>query len=362
MKNRLRIGFTLLLFLELFIVAYFVPNIAGRFQLTTLEEIVLLLIGSLMCVCIGFFIIEFFVTLPFKDFIEYINREWRRNHDLKGKKISHTPVELELLYYEFSMMLETLRHKTRTLREDEQLNELKYGFIAIASHQLRTPLTGIKWVLGSALTMPSVQKHKDLKILLERAHNTLRAIMNITNQLLSAIQISASEFAEQRENLDIESMARELITENKLLAQSRDVDLILCKKKNIIPSIKGNREQVRLILQNLVANAIYYSPSNQKIEIVLDHEDAFVYAHVIDHGIGIPDEEKHLVFERFFRGSNATRVRTEGSGLGLNLAKNIALHHGGDITFKSKPDEETAFTVSFPIPREGELETFIAPK
>ncbi len=115
-----------------------------------------------------------------------------------------------------------------------------------------------------------------------------------------------------------------------------------------MPQVSIDVEKVKLAIQNLFENAIHYTPSGGKILISLESKDKQVQFSIKDTGIGIPEDQQHRVFSKFFRASNVLRKETEGTGLGLFIAKNIIEAHNGKIWFESKEDKGSTFYFTIP--------------
>jgi two-component system sensor histidine kinase VicK len=116
-----------------------------------------------------------------------------------------------------------------------------------------------------------------------------------------------------------------------------------------LPKIRFDSERIKLALQNLVDNAIAYTPSGGKVEVSLKRKKNCVEVAVKDTGVGIPKEQASRVFSKFFRGSNVVKLDTEGTGLGLYITKNIIEKHGGKIWFESKEGKGTTFYFTLPF-------------
>jgi signal transduction histidine kinase len=128
----------------------------------------------------------------------------------------------------------------------------------------------------------------------------------------------------------------------------RGLNLQFDKPKQKLPQVKVDVEKIRLAIQNLLDNAVRYSPAGSKITIALSEQDGQIEFRIQDQGIGIPEDQHSRVFEKFFRGANAARMETQGSGLGLFIAKNIIEAHGGRIWFESEQDKGATFHFILP--------------
>ena len=183
--------------------------------------------------------------------------------------------------------------------------------------------------------------------------------MEVVNQLLYTIQLSSEAELKKKELIHIEDIIQKVAEDLRLFAQSKEVVIEIRKKKFNIPTIEGNSEQMRLVFDTIISNALRYSLQKGHIVVDIDYEDAFMIVKVRDNGIGISTEEQKHIFERFFRGERAISMYTSGSGLGLHLTRTVLNQQGGDISFVSVVNKGTTFTIKLPVKQKGELETFI---
>ena len=139
-----------------------------------------------------------------------------------------------------------------------------------------------------------------------------------------------------------ESKSNSVISKKKL-------QMSFVHKDRSLPQVLIDGEKMRAVLQNLLENAIKYTPEGGRIEMDFQVVGDFVQMSIKDGGIGIPDEDKKNIFRRFFRAKNAIKVETDGSGLGLFIAKGIIEKHGGKIWFESSPGLGTIFNFTIPI-------------
>jgi signal transduction histidine kinase len=123
-------------------------------------------------------------------------------------------------------------------------------------------------------------------------------------------------------------------------------------KSREIPRVLVDEEKIRLAVQNLIENAIHYTPQGGRVTASVSHDTKEVMLQVQDTGMGIPENQKARVFEKFFRASNAKTVDTEGSGLGLYLVNNIIQAHGGKVWFTSEEGKGSTFAFTLPVREE----------
>lgn len=244
-----------------------------------------------------------------------------------------------------------IRRDLALSRANEQLQALdlaKSEFISIAAHQLRTPLSAIKWILHMLVHNEFQNEGESLEFTQKAAQSTNRMI-ELVNDLLEVDHLQSGKdqftFKALDPKLLIESIALELQTIASKRKVNLGVDLSNCVE------INGDITKLRELFQNLIENALKYTPENGNVKITSTVKDGFLEVSVKDSGIGIPDDQKYHIFSKFFRAANAMKVETVGSGLGLFIAKEVAERHGGKIWFESKVGEGTTFLVQLPIPK-----------
>ncbi len=227
-----------------------------------------------------------------------------------------------------------------------EVDLMKTGFLSVAAHQLRTPLSTIRWYL-ELLNDPSEGKlKKNQKMFAENAYLSLRKMVGLVNRLLAVTRLESGRVPFRPEPTDIASMTRDVLESlrHKLEEGRYEVKTDLPD----LPSVPLDRTLAREVLINLLENAIRYTPSGGRIAIdAKDEGDAIAWS-VTDTGIGIPKAQQERIFGKFFRASNAVEHSSEGSGLGLYLAKFIVDAWGGTISFSSEEGKGTAFRVTIP--------------
>ncbi len=301
--------------------------------------------------------VDFLLSFPLKDFGNRLQKDWKEKHVVS--KTKNAPLEIIKLSEIFSSILEEIEEKDTALQAANKLDKLKYDFITIASHQLRTPLTEVSWFLELLESSPAVKSDPKLSEVLESAKGGVKNVSNMTNQLLSVLQISTTDELKKTGTVDIEQILRETIAQSKAPAKARDVRIIFEKSAGVIPVVSGDEKLLKFVFQNILANAIYYGHENKPLVIRLTHRGENIQIDVEDEGTIIKPEERNLVFEKFFRGAEAKQIRPDGWGLALYLVKQIIVWHGGEIVCGSLDNGKTVFTVKLPVNAHGELQKFI---
>lgn len=228
-----------------------------------------------------------------------------------------------------------------------EAEEMKSTFISVVSHELKTPVALIK---GYANTLARQDAHWDsttlqdgLQVISEES-DRLNALIN---NLLDASRIQAGAFKLEKGDVILSRLA-ERVVENFRIQTTRH-QFVLDFPPDY-PYVPGDEERLRQVLDNIVGNAIKYSPSGGEIRVGGWSDDAYATVYVADQGIGIPAEEQGKLFQHFYRVDSSLRRSTQGAGLGLYLCKSIVEAHGGRIWLRSEPAKGT--TVFFALPRQ----------
>ena len=227
---------------------------------------------------------------------------------------------------------------------------MKSEFISITSHQLKTPLTEVNWEIEFLLSQHGKLLNQEQKDIIKTITNSNTKIIKLVNDLLDVVRIEQGRFILTEEKMDIVKVVEEVIEENKFLAKSSNIEIKFIKP-DFVPEIIADRRRMKVVIDNFVSNAIKYIKSKGHIEISVDAKNDEIMVCVKDNGIGIPRSQHDIIFQKFFRSDNAAKYQTEGTGLGLYIAKNIIDQSGGKIWFKSVEEEGSAFYFSLPIKR-----------
>jgi signal transduction histidine kinase len=237
-----------------------------------------------------------------------------------------------------------LRQQNDELKE---LNTSKDEFIALASHQLRTPATGVKQYLGMVLEgyvgeIPEAQKD-----FLKQAYASNERQLSTINDLLQIAQIDAGKIALNYEDHDVAELIGAVVDEQRSNFKRRrqQVEVI----KNASPAlVRADRLRLRMVLDNMIDNASKYSREHTTITVTVDTEDGMVAIQIADQGVGIAEADFAKLFQKFSRIDNPLSIVVGGNGLGLYLAKKLIDAHGGNITVSSELQKGTTFTLRLP--------------
>ncbi|MCU0435227.1 MAG: PAS domain-containing sensor histidine kinase [Bacteroidia bacterium] len=229
------------------------------------------------------------------------------------------------------------------LEKERELNELKTRFVSMASHEFRTPLATMLSSL-SLVTKYGETNDKDKQAKhVQRIKNSITHLNDILNDLLSVSKLEEGKLTQHPEPTQICPFIAEVLTELKPLAGT---DVLLVSECHCPEEITIDSKLLKHILFNLVSNAIKYSPAGKTVSVNAGVEDNELVIHITDQGIGIPEEDQKHLFTRFFRGRNAAHI--PGTGLGLHIVAKHTELMNGSVTFVSRENHGTTFTLRFP--------------
>lgn len=252
------------------------------------------------------------------------------------------PHEIDEIFETFAAMA---KHVEEARARDEEMSRVKSDFISTAAHQLRTPLTGIRWAL-EAMEKEPLEEGK--KAVVADALEKNKQLIQIVRTLLDVSAIESGRYNYKFAPVSLPNLIVETINQMQELATRQQVS-VKFEPPKYSPDVRADKERLRWVLINLIENAIRYTPPKGSVTISLEPTRDRVFVYVTDTGIGIPDNEQHNIFERFYRGKEAAKMQNGGNGLGLYIARNVVRDHGGDLDFKSSVGAGTTFFFSIPV-------------
>jgi len=235
------------------------------------------------------------------------------------------------------------------ISREQEIERMKIEFVSLTAHQLRTPLAAIKWSTQMLLDGDEGELLRDQAELLRKSLQATDRMIRLINDLLNVTRIEEGRYLHKPSFQQLGDIVKSMVKSYQDTATQKKIRLELKIPKKGIPRILMDAEKIQLVAQNLLENALHYTPSGGEVTVELHHDTKEVRVSFKDTGIGIPQEQQQRVFEKFFRAANARRMDTSGSGLGLYLAYNIVEAHGGKIWFESEKEKGTTFTFSLPI-------------
>ena len=231
----------------------------------------------------------------------------------------------------------------------QQLDEVKSNFISVVAHQLRTPLSGIKWTLSMLLNGDMGLLNNDQKTFLMKSYESNTRMITLVNDMLVADGIQSGRVHYGFKHTDIIDLMDNVLFDVNPVASKKNISIKYKSKFENLPQVYVDPETMRAVVQNLLENAIKYTIEGGKIMIDVENDGNNLTISIADNGIGIPNEQQKNVFNKFFRASNAIKQETDGSGLGLFIAKSIVEKNGGRIWFESSEGQGSTFYFTLPL-------------
>ncbi len=237
---------------------------------------------------------------------------------------------------------------TQSFERLAEANRLKSEFVSIVSHQLRAPLSNLRWSIEllmsgrlGTIEEPQLEYFRILK------ENSGR-MRELVNDLLVVSRIEQGRLPSQKVKVSVNDLVKGLIVNLEPFAKATNVEITLEAEENL-PKVFIDPSQLKLIVENFLDNAIRYIKDRGKVEVKLKKQGSSIYLEVKDDGVGIPYYDQKYIFQKFFRARNILRYQTQGTGLGLYIAKSIIDQAKGKIGFKSQEDKGTTFWFTLPI-------------
>ncbi|MBJ7331342.1 MAG: GAF domain-containing protein [Solirubrobacteraceae bacterium] len=241
----------------------------------------------------------------------------------------------------------------RDITGERESERLKDEFFALVSHELRTPLTSIIGYLDLVLD-DGDGLDADTQRFLEVVQRNARRLLRLVGDLLFVAQVEAGQLSLEQTQVDLGQIAAEAVEAARPRAEGNGVSLVLSAEP--ARPLTGDRDRFGQMLDNLIGNAVKFSPDGGHVEITLADQGGDAVLEVRDTGMGIPPEDLDRLFERFFRSSDATRRAVPGVGLGLTIVKAIVDAHEGTIDVTSDARAGTTFRIVLPYRSRPELD------
>lgn len=231
----------------------------------------------------------------------------------------------------------------------KELNETRNKFIAIISHQLRTPLTAVNWNLETILNGDFGKLEETQRKFLQATHRASIEITRRIHELLTAMDVEEGRVRYETGEVALEGLCAGVMNEILNECGTKTIACSYVPLTGDLPAIDGDAEKIRKVISILADNAIGYTKDGGKITAILRSGKGFARFEITDTGIGIPQNEQRLIFTRFFRASNASVMQPDAFGLGLFIAKSFIEQHRGKIGFESKEGTGSTFWFELPL-------------
>ena len=233
-----------------------------------------------------------------------------------------------------------------TADELRRLSALRADFVSLVSHELRSPMAA---VIGAARTLQGRWRELSAdqrEAFLALIGDETSRLANLIADVLDTSRIEAGTFSFTFSDVDLAELLRDVVAAAEL---AQDEVELTTEVSGSLPHVRGDRERLRQVIQNLVDNAVKYSSSGGRVRVSATADDGGVFIDVADQGPGIPLEDQQLIFEKFGRSRGG--AAKPGTGLGLFIARSIAEAHGGKLGVRSAPGQGATFTLELPLTR-----------
>ena len=312
-------------------------------QLLLMEQAAGMFISIIVLLLVLFIVFGVIIIRPLKSLTQAMEADISTGERVSLDDLERAPAELKTL----AQMFDGFVDKVETAhRNDTETSRIKSDFISTAAHQLRTPLTGIRWSLEALGNEPLTEGQKAL---VDSATAKSHDLVSIVGTLLDISAIESGKYKYKMAVENVSDLLIEVANDFAPLSGKSSVSLFYARPETPLPTVKIDRERVKWVLNNLVENAIRYTPAGGSVRLSADAGSGRVFIRIRDTGIGIPQKDRSNIFERFYRAENATAMQNAGNGLGLYIARTIAKDHGGDLNFAdNKEGPGTTFILSLP--------------
>jgi two-component system sensor histidine kinase SenX3 len=267
-----------------------------------------------------------------------VNQELNLTRGPFGEAQLHLIVRVSRLGSRFVLLLADDR------TEAHRLDEVRRDFVANVSHELKTPI-GAVGLLAEALASAAAEP-AEVKRFAKRLTHESERLADITAEIIELSRLQAGDPLTSAERVPIDGVVAQAVDRNRVVAEAHRISLV--PSGRIRAEVFGDEQLLVTAVHNLISNAVQYSPDGSRVGIGVTAENGVVEIAVTDQGVGIPDDERDRVFERFFRVDAARSRNTGGSGLGLSIVKHVVQNHGGDVRVWSQQGRGSTFTIRLP--------------
>ncbi|MFA6193866.1 MAG: HAMP domain-containing sensor histidine kinase [Parcubacteria group bacterium] len=254
-----------------------------------------------------------------------------------------------LIFFAFRSLDELGKMET-SLAKSQELDQAKTEFVGLASHQLRTPLTAVSWFTEMLLKKDFGNLNEKQEDYLSEIYAGNQKMIDLVDDLLNTSRIDMGTIKVKPELINLVEIMESILSE--FLPQISQKNISIEKKfSRNLPLVKIDPEHLEIVFQNILSNAVKYTPPKGKIAIEMRRQNSHILVKIADNGWGIPAAQQKKIFTKLFRADNVRKKDTEGTGLGLYIARSIIKKSGGKIWFESKENKGTTFYITLKASR-----------
>jgi signal transduction histidine kinase len=232
------------------------------------------------------------------------------------------------------------------ISERKHTENMKSDFVSFVAHQLRTPLTGVKWMLD--LAIEDSENPEMVQSFIRDAQNSTKRLIQLVNDMLDIARLERGSLQMERSEVDLSELTKSVLLEMSPMILEKKLRLSF-EDADDTPKPSADSQLLRQVILNLASNAAKYTPAGGEISIRICSEDGQIRWEIQDSGIGIPIIDQEKLFQKFYRAGNVLAVETEGTGLGLYFVRMIVERHGGLIWYESEEGAGSTFQFSIPV-------------
>lgn len=311
-------------------------------MVSLLEKILIYALGGIIGTLVGFILVKY---MPFSQSLQ---------------NISDGVIILSII---IGTLLSIIIQKHNEVKTFEKNNRLRNETVALITHEMRTGLTSTGWAIQTVLKKYSDYIENDDKVMLEEVVKSIHTTINHSVNLLDVSMIDINKLSISLERIslnDIETLFKESFEKFSYGAKVKGVNFISNIKLDKEREMEVDKVRLRIILDNLLENAMQYTTNEKKeIDVKIYNDKNNLLIQVSDTGIGIPESEQANIFKEFYRAKNARAVLSSGSGIGLYTTSQYVKAHNGKITFHSEEGIGTTFNISIPLKTTADVNEFL---
>ena len=229
--------------------------------------------------------------------------------------------------------------------EISRVQRMRNDFVANVSHELKTPVGAVS-LLAEAIEQAS-DDPEAIEYFVGRLHKETRRLSALVRDIIELSRLQSTDVIARGGPVSVPSLVADAVDRSHIVAEEKDIQISTRIEED--PEVYGDAELLGIAVQNLVENAVRYSPEHTKVDIWVHRVADQLLVEVADQGVGIPEDEQKRIFERFYRVDPARSRQTGGTGLGLSIVKHVMTQHGGSVTVRSMPQEGSTFTLALPL-------------